>query len=55
MFAIFFKSTETDQDFESTMALAKQTLMGRVETMLERDATRKMRFTTIDNDLVHLR
>ena len=55
MFAIFFKSTETSQEFEATMAIAKQTLMGRVETLLERDMMRKTRFTTIDNDLVHLR
>ncbi len=44
-----FKSRHHEPEFDETLQIATQALMGRMESMLERDTVKKLRFATIDN------
>ena len=49
MFAFLFRTTTQDQDDNFDMEAASQTLLGRMDIMLENELRRKTRFAIIEH------
>jgi hypothetical protein len=50
-----FRRNRHEIEIDETLELSIQTLIGRMDTMLEREALKKMRFATLENTPSYLR
>lgn len=50
-----FRQRRQEPEIDETLELSTMSLLGRMETMLERETVKKIRFATIDNTPSYLR
>ena len=52
MFTFLFGKSTTELEIDPMLEAATETLMGRMQSMLERDTLRKLRFNTLETPRV---